>query len=50
VSLAGLSSDGDQPPTARLRESPAWLSTRYIRLDQSRCKAKCRSGRGSLRI
>ncbi len=33
-SFAHLSADGDQPPTARLRESPAWLSAAYIRRGQ----------------
>ncbi len=31
---------GDQPPTARLRESPVGLSTRYIRLLRSRCNTR----------
>jgi hypothetical protein len=32
-----LRSDGDQPPTARLREDPAWLSIRYLRRRAVRC-------------
>lgn len=48
--FARVRAGGDQPPAARLRKDPAWLSTRYLRRDVNECNAERPIDRKSLRI